>query len=61
VCIFQIQFGDAYLYAALEFTEFLDPNIMSLTDWAKEFSTAFQADERIKKYLANRPQYLLPL
>jgi len=60
VLSFQPQLGDIYLYAALEFSGIAVPDVMSLTDWVKNFKTAFEAEERIKNYIANRPQYLIP-
>ncbi|KAF6026202.1 hypothetical protein EB796_015485 [Bugula neritina] len=51
----QIQLGDVWLYATLEFCKVGVPDIMTITPWMKEFTTNFEADERMKKYLAERP------
>jgi len=43
------------LYAALESSRVIYPDIMTTTPWVKEFTAKFEADERIKKHMAERP------
>ncbi|KAF6016575.1 hypothetical protein EB796_025119 [Bugula neritina] len=51
----QIQLGDVWLYAALESSRVIYPDIMTITPWVKEFTAKFEADERMKKHMAERP------
>ena len=36
------------------------PDSMEITPWVKEFVSNFESDERVKKYLAERPQQIAP-
>ncbi|KAF6035343.1 hypothetical protein EB796_006341 [Bugula neritina] len=49
-----IQLGDVWLYAALESCKLGVPDIMTITPWVKEFTAKFEADERMKKHMADR-------
>ena len=39
----------------MEFSKEGLPEVMSLTDWTKNFVQKFEADKRVKAYLAGRP------
>jgi len=53
----QAQVGDAYLYAAVDSAQVIEPGLKSLTEWTKKFCQAFEENENIRKYLANRKQH----
>ena len=39
----------------MDFCRLATPDVMSVTPFAKEWSAKFEADPRVKKYLAARP------
>ncbi|XP_067942612.1 glutathione S-transferase 3-like isoform X1 [Watersipora subatra] len=52
----KIQLADVWLYTTLEFSKSAFEDAMEITPWTKDFTTAFQANPRIKQYLAVRPE-----
>ncbi|XP_067942659.1 glutathione S-transferase 3-like [Watersipora subatra] len=52
----KIQLADVWLYTTLEFAKLGFPDAMEITPWAKEFTSAYEADSKISAYLAKRPQ-----
>ena len=54
--VFQIGLADVWLWCAMDFCRLATPDVMSVTPFAKEWSAKFEADPRVKNYLASRPQ-----
>ena len=55
LCLIQIRAAEVWLYTYMEFSKEGLPEVMSLTDWTKNFVQKFEADKRVKAYLAGRP------
>ena len=53
--MFQITLGDIWLFSSLEFASVAFPDIMEVTPWVKQFTDKVKDDEKMKKYLADRP------
>ena len=53
--LIQVGAAEVSLYTYLEFSKQAMPEVMSLTDWTKNFVQKFEADKRVKAYLVGRP------
>ena len=47
--------ADVWLYNSLEFVSLAFPDIMEWNPWIQQFVAKVRDDERMKKYLAERP------
>ena len=56
---FQINLADVWLYCSLEFSNQCIDDWKELTPWVKEFVDKFTSEERVAKYLAERPKRLI--
>ena len=49
------------MYATLEFCKLAIPDVMEITPWVKDFVAMIESEEKMKEYLANRPDSLITL
>lgn len=52
--LLQIMLADVWLYTTLELARTAFPDAMEITCWVGDFTTKFESDSKIKKYLASR-------